>query len=80
MNRFKMFFAVFFSLAAVQRSNSSAAQPELGAVERGEGPPCVSTDRQSEALADAGLVEGEPASCEDTVLGAGAAGDCRSGR
>lgn len=73
-------FRRVFSLAAVQGSSSSADQPVHGAAERGEDPPSVGTDRQSEALADAGLVEGEPASCEATALGAGAAGDCRSGR
>lgn len=71
-----------FSLAAVQGSSSSADQPEHGSAERGERPPGVGPDRQSEALAGAGLVEGEPAGREDPELAAGAerSGDVRTGR
>lgn len=74
-----MTFCRVVSLVAVQGSSSSADQPEHGAAERGNGPPRVGPDQQSEALAGAGLVEGEPAGCEDTELAAGAAGDSGSG-
>lgn len=50
------------SVVGVQGSSSTADQPEHGAAERGEGPPSVSPDRQSEALAGAGLVAGEQTS------------------
>jgi len=69
-----------FSLAAVQGSSSSADQPEHGAAEGGEGPPGVRPDGLSEALAGAGLLEGERCSSEDTELAAGAAGDSEPGR
>lgn len=68
------------SLAAVQGSSSPADQSEHGAAEGGEGPPRLGPDRQSEALAGAGLVEGEPAGWEVTELAAGASGDSRPGR
>lgn len=68
-----------YSLAAVQGSSSSADQPEHGASERGEGPPGVDPDQQSEALAWTGFVKGEPDSWEDTELAGRAAGESRSG-
>lgn len=73
------FWCVSFSLAAVQRPSPPADQPERGAVERGGDPGSVCADPQPEAVAPAGLVEGEPACWEVTVLGAGAAADCGSG-
>lgn len=72
-------FHCVVSLVAVQGSSSSADQPEHGAAERGEGPSCVGPDQQSEALAGAGLVEGEPGRREDPELAAGATGDSKSG-
>lgn len=79
MTHFLSCFPLVFSLADLQRSSTSADQPELGASERGERPAGVGCDKLSKALAGAGLVEGEPDRWEDTELAAGAAGDSWSG-
>lgn len=62
-------------MATVQGSSSSADQPENGAIERGEVPPCGNTCQCAEAVAETGLEQEEPASFEATALGGGTTGD-----
>lgn len=65
-------------LVGVQRSNSSADQPEHGSAEGGEASPHHCSHQQPEALAGAGLVQGEPDRCEAAELGTGAPGGFES--
>lgn len=62
---------VVLSLVDVQGPSSPADQPEHGAAEAGEEPRGFSPDRLPQAVAGAGLVEGEHVGSEDVELAAG---------
>lgn len=67
-------FLCVVSLVGVQRSSSSADQPEHGPSEGGEASPPDGSHQQPEALVGAGLVQGEPDRCEAAELATGAPG------